>query len=237
MNVNSPIPLYHQFAEEIRSQIIKGELKPGEKLRAEGWYVGHYNVSRVTVRKGLEELVQSGYVVHETNKRYYVNEGSFENWSHKESVYEILTSRGIKVTSKILKMELQKADDKVKAGLDCSQNAPVVMIYRLRLADGEPFALQKIWLLESMFPEFNPWELVQGSLRKTMEQKYCYQILNTREAINACMPDDEMMLYLQMDEPQPLVHILTKALTENNLVAEYSETFFLTEKFDYIIEH
>lgn len=237
MNVNSPVPLYHQLADEIIDLIVHGKLKKGEKLQAEKWYAEHYNVSRVTVRKALEELVDNGYVIHELNKRYYVNEGSFEHQGHKESVYEILTSRGIHVTSKILKMELQKADIKTSEGLGCEQDDPVVMVYRLRLANGEPFALQKIWLLEKLFPEFNPWELVQGSLRKTMEQMYGYQILNTKEAINACMPNAEMLEYLKMEEAKPLVHILTKTLMDNDIVAEYSETFFLTDKFDYIVEH
>ena len=60
MNKQVDLPLYLQIAEQIRSDIRSGVIKPGEKLASEHDMMKKYNVSRMTVRNAFSELVNEG---------------------------------------------------------------------------------------------------------------------------------------------------------------------------------
>ena len=62
MNSEMVFPLYQKLAEDIKRQILDGTLKENEKLPPELELSKEYSVSRVTVRKAMEILVDGGYV-------------------------------------------------------------------------------------------------------------------------------------------------------------------------------
>ena len=59
---NSIVPLYQQLSDEIKAQIKEGKLKAGDRLMTEAEFSQQYEVSRITVRKAIELLVDEGYV-------------------------------------------------------------------------------------------------------------------------------------------------------------------------------
>ncbi|MBQ7922775.1 MAG: substrate-binding domain-containing protein [Clostridia bacterium] len=62
---NSYVPLYCQLAEEIRQQILSGEIRPGDKLPSESEMMQIYDIGRPTVRQALSQLVNKGYLAKE----------------------------------------------------------------------------------------------------------------------------------------------------------------------------
>ncbi|HEX4355413.1 MAG TPA: GntR family transcriptional regulator, partial [Polyangiales bacterium] len=66
LDAASPLPLYHQLAEELLAQITTGELVPGHKLPSEHELAASYGVGRPTVRQATDSLVQRGLL---TRKR------------------------------------------------------------------------------------------------------------------------------------------------------------------------
>lgn len=65
-------PLYIQVKDTILEQIKSGNLKKGDQLLSESQFQKEFNVSRVTVRKAIDELVQEGYLVRLHGKGTYV---------------------------------------------------------------------------------------------------------------------------------------------------------------------
>ena len=57
---NRSEPLYFQIIQDIRQQILSGQIKIGDKLMSESEMIRHYQVGRVTIRNALSELVRSG---------------------------------------------------------------------------------------------------------------------------------------------------------------------------------
>lgn len=62
INYDSTIPLYIQIAEELRMNIISEKWKPGTKIPPELELCDTYHVSRITIRKSIEELVKDKLV-------------------------------------------------------------------------------------------------------------------------------------------------------------------------------
>lgn len=58
----SPIPIYHQLEEYIKQLIENGKLKPDEAIPSEREYSEQYQISRMTVRQALNNLVNDGYL-------------------------------------------------------------------------------------------------------------------------------------------------------------------------------
>lgn len=74
INKQSPIPIYFQIEELIKRQIADGVLKPGEALPSERELADQYEISRMTVRQGISNLVQQNKLYREKGK------GTFVSW-------------------------------------------------------------------------------------------------------------------------------------------------------------
>lgn len=149
------IPLYHQIVADLKDQINRNELKKGDKLPTEKWLNEHYGVSRVTVRKALEDLTEQGYLEKRPNKGCFVSQPKFEkDLSRMRSMHQELLASGITPTSKIISYQEVQADPWILSHLKCAEDETVLVIKRIRFADERPFAEQTIYLPKSLFGDF-----------------------------------------------------------------------------------
>ena len=68
LNPNSPIPLYHQLATILLAKLERGEIPLGSCIEPEWKLVERYGVSRTTVRRAIQELVQMGVLENKRGK-------------------------------------------------------------------------------------------------------------------------------------------------------------------------
>ena len=69
---NTSVPLYRQLKDKILSDISSGKLAEGEKIPTEIELSELYNISRITVRNAVKELVAEGYLVKKQGKGTFV---------------------------------------------------------------------------------------------------------------------------------------------------------------------
>src|SRR5215211_4641702 len=72
LDKQSPVPLYYQLAERIRTAIVDGMVQPGDLIGTEKELGDRYGVSRATVRQALDDLARSGLVVRITGRGTFV---------------------------------------------------------------------------------------------------------------------------------------------------------------------
>ena len=72
INFNNPKPLYEQIEENIKQQIKSGELKEGEQIGSQNELAKKYDVSVITIKKALLNLVNNGYLYTRVGKGTYV---------------------------------------------------------------------------------------------------------------------------------------------------------------------
>lgn len=68
------LPLHLTISEKLREQIVGGEFLPGEQLPSEHQLMVQYDVSRITVRRAISNLVSQGLVVAQRGKGVFVKE-------------------------------------------------------------------------------------------------------------------------------------------------------------------
>ena len=81
INPNSAIPMYKQVLNIIKNRIDSGELKPGDKLPPETTLLKEFDVSRITIRSAIMELVEDGTLIRSQGKGTFVAE--------KKAVYQV----------------------------------------------------------------------------------------------------------------------------------------------------
>ena len=68
------VPLYEQVYKSIKNDIIKGSLKPGEKLPSKRTFANNNGISTITIQNAYDQLISEGYIYTIPKKGYYVSD-------------------------------------------------------------------------------------------------------------------------------------------------------------------
>lgn len=167
---SSPIPLYFQVAQELEKAIASGQLGPGAKLPNEISLADNLGLSRPTMRRAIQELVDKGLLVRKRGVGTQVVHGEVSRPVELTSLFDDLIRAKQVPTTILLTMEVIPADDRISAQLDIGSTRSVLHLRRLRFSNGEPLAI-----LENYLPE----ELADMP-REDLEQRGLYQLMRSR---------------------------------------------------------
>jgi DNA-binding GntR family transcriptional regulator len=142
----SPVPLYHQLAQELERAIESGTLAVGARLDNEVALAHRLGLSRATVRRAIGSLVDQGLVVRKAGVGTRVVRPKVRRPLELTSLHDDLSASGRRPTTRVLVVELHKAPTAVAHALGLDDGATVLHLQRLRSADGEPLALMRNYL-------------------------------------------------------------------------------------------
>lgn len=167
---SGPVPLYYQIATRLEQAIHDETLPAGSRLENEVALGTRLGLSRPTIRRAIQELVDKGLLVRRRGIGTQVVHGKVTRNVELTSLFEDLERTGQKPETDILSTEVTTADEKVADALGVATGSPIVHIRRLRRADGVPLAI-----LENFLPE-DLTDLDLGAL----EHHGLYQLLRAR---------------------------------------------------------
>src|SRR5690606_6266480 len=131
-----------QVREAIREQITSGRLKPGEKLMPEEELVNLMGASRMTIRRGILDLIDEGVLYRRRGVGTFVAHRHIGRNHNRLSGYmESAAEEGFTPGIEVLSSEILGAKLMVARALKLQEDEPVVRVRTLRLADGEPLAI------------------------------------------------------------------------------------------------
>ncbi len=147
---SSPIPLYFQVARQIEQAINEGELSPGDRLDNEISLAEQFGLSRPTMRRAIQELVDKGMLVRKRGVGTQVVHGRVTRPVELTSLFDDLTSHHQAPTTVVLVNEVLHAADDVAMQLAVGDGSPVLHLRRLRYSHGEPLAIMENFLPEDL---------------------------------------------------------------------------------------
>jgi DNA-binding GntR family transcriptional regulator len=142
----SPVPLYFQLAQHYEAAIRSGALKVGSRLDNEVQLAERLGMSRPTVRAAFLYLSNKGLVVRKRGAGTLVAKESIDRDVELTSLYDDLATAGRAPATKVIRVEVTHATDRVATALQLPERALVNSLQRIRLADGEPIALMHNFL-------------------------------------------------------------------------------------------
>lgn len=143
---SSPVPLYFQVARQIEQAIEHGKLPPGSRLDNEIHLADRLGLSRPTMRRAIQQLVDKGLLVRKRGVGTQVVHGQVTRPVELTSLHDDLVQSGQLPATQVLLHEISGAADDVAGSLAISPGTPVLHLRRLRLSGGEPLALLENWL-------------------------------------------------------------------------------------------
>lgn len=143
---SSPTPLYFQLAQAIEAAITGGALPAGSRLDNEISLAQRHGLSRPTVRRAVQELVDKGLLVRKRGVGTQVIQPHVRRAVELTSLYDDLSTGGEKPSTSVLSLERVPAPADIAAELDLSAGEEVVALRRLRFTRGEPLAIMTNYL-------------------------------------------------------------------------------------------
>jgi len=178
----SPLPLYYQLQEVLRSGIARGEWHQGQRIPTETELCARYRVSRITVRQAVTALVNEGLLYRSRGRGTYVAVPRVSHVvSELVSFTEEMTQRGLVATSRLLEVRVEEPSERFREPLGLGDGEKVIRIKRLRLGDGEPMALQTAYLSHDRFRNLEAQLREDSSLYRVLEEKFGVRLTRAYE--------------------------------------------------------
>lgn len=144
LNPKNAQPLYKQLYQSILNGVKNGDFRPGDKLPSEDTLQKKFNVSRITVRKALQVLVEEEILLRIHGKGTFITEGRFSECVFSGGSFtETCLKMNAKPTTRIICNEIQTAKQRIANKLNIETGGDFIYIRRLRYVDGVPCILEQ----------------------------------------------------------------------------------------------
>lgn len=165
---SSPVPLYYQVSRQIEAAIDTGELAPGDRLENEISLADRWGLSRPTMRRAIQELVDKGLLVRRRGIGTQVVHGRVKRPMDLTSLFDDLARSDQKPATQLLDRELVPAPAAVAEPLGVPVGTQVLHLERLRSARDEPLAVLRNWL---------PADLAPALAAEALETRGLYELM------------------------------------------------------------
>lgn len=227
----SPIPIYHQLEENIRSQILAGELKPNEPIPSERDYCDQYQISRMTVRQALSNLVNEGLLYRKKGTGTFVNEHKLnQSLNGLTSFSEEMIARGLSPSSDILSFGTVPASRSVAKKLEIDIKEPVLKIERIRLADQAPMAIETAYMPVALTAGLTE-EMARDSIYHFIEKHLSLKISEAVQEIEAIIASEDEARHLKIEKGSPVLKIRMVSYLEDHTPFEYVDSSFRADRY------
>lgn len=187
-----PVPLYVQVKDAILARIRAGTYPVGARLPTEAELAKEFGVGTATVKQAVNTLAMDGVLVRRAGQGTFVVGMAIPAGSVPlRSFGETMSERGIPISSRPLGSALQPAGARVAWQLDMSDDELVLHVRHLRLAAGEPCALQELYV---------PFDLLRGSMAEGLgehpetwlDEQPLYRLLEERLGLMLLSADESV---------------------------------------------
>jgi len=223
-------PKGEQLQEILESFITT--LEPGMVLPSERTLEKRYNVARATVTQAINELVGRGLLYRVRGSGTFVAEPKLRQPATLSSFSEDMRARGMQPGSVVLEHEVIPAGVIIARQLELEPNAPVLHIHRLRTADGEPMALERVYLPAERFPGLEVADLTDASLYDVLSERWGAEVAVADQWVMAIRLSDREARLLDVPPVQP--GLLCQRVTRDvaGTVVEYSRALYRGDRYE-----
>ncbi len=203
---NSPVPLYHQLAQQLAAAIESGTIAKGDFLSNEIELAELWQVSRPTVRRAIQELVDDGLLVRRRGVGTQVVSAEVRRPVRLSSLYDDLVEEGRSPKTDVLTHERVAADKITAESLGIPVGTEVVHIVRRRRAIRTALAIMCNWLTVEAAGDITTDQLRSGGLYELLRAKGIRPRI-ARQTIGAAGADEEQSAQLGLALGAPLVTV------------------------------
>ncbi len=225
---SGPVPKHAQLRailEELcTTQLGPGDLLPGERVLEET-----YGVSRITVRRAIGDLVAAGTLRRVRGKGTFVSPNPLVSKMQLASFSDEMRAQKVQASSKILLSARALAPQEVATFFNTDSTREHIHLRRLRLGDGEPYAIDDAWYNGELTPDLLEND-VYNSVYTLLEENYGLPVTEADQTVTAVAADDQSATLLNVSPGSPLLHIVRFARSDEHPV-ELCSSMYRTDRY------
>jgi GntR family transcriptional regulator len=229
--MNMSTPLYARLKERIIQDVESGLVKPGDRLPSQRQLCQQFQMSHMTVRRAIEELVAEGMIHAIPGKGLYVTRPKHPAETSMLGFSGEMSARGYRVSSQILEKGLLPASTVISRSLDVPVGSELVYLYRLRLVNQEPISLQHSYLVHSLCPGILDHIQEHSSLYTALNQIYKLELINSSTTVEAALANKSQAEQLGLSLPAALLVVEQINNKDGKQPLEYSRLAYRGDKY------
>ncbi|MVX65113.1 UTRA domain-containing protein [Clostridium chromiireducens] len=227
---------YEEIAGDIRNGILSGKYNPNEQLPLEKEMCEHYGVSRITIKKAVDELVFQGLVIKRRGS------GTFVKALDDNDVQELSLARQFegfsethkerKVTSEIIQFEVVHPTEEIATKLKITCDDFVYYVVRARFADDEPYVIDYTYMPIGLIPGMKK-DVLLKSIYGYIENDLGFKIKSAHRLIRAILPSELEQKWLEIDSNFPILEVEQVGFLDNGQPFEYSKAHHRSDRIEF----
>ena len=211
-------------------------LNVGDSIPSERQLAGDLGVSRLTVRAALDELVREGYLLRRRGAGTFVAEPKVAKGMTISSFSEDMRQRGLTPGSRTLELQVVPAGARLGRILHVSPAEPVTVAKRLRLADGEPMAIELLHVRESLLPGLSATDLEADSFYDLLANRYGIEIVGGEQTVEPTVTDEEESATLGVPLHSPALLFERVTRTTTGEIVEFTVSVYRGDRYRIVSE-
>lgn len=234
VNRRSETPIFKQIAAQLRLEIEQGKLHLGDVIPGERELAESLHVSRMTLRAAVDELVDEGLLMRQRGRGTIVAHVRINKQAQVigfMSFTEEMRARGLTPSSRILAFKSEIADAAVSAQLDLPVGAQVILLKRVRLANGEPMALERCYLPHERFSRLLQFDLSARSLYDVLEREFDTRPTRCEETVEAIELDGPEARALGCKRGAPALLVTRVTRDARGILIEAEQTLYRADRY------
>jgi GntR family transcriptional regulator len=234
------VPLYFQLEQIIKSKILMGEFVLGDKIPTENELCRAYQVSSITARQAILNLVNEGLLVRRQGKGTFVTKltnikniktlclsGNLNN-----NLPDGLKAQNVKVLN-IIKMKVPK---KVAKLLDIEEGKEVLQIRRTRNDNRIPVSYIKNYLPLEIGERIKKEDLYRYPMLDILRSRLKIPLTGGIQHVEATVADYDIASALSVDICSPILYLETTIFERYKKPVDFAQTFYRPDQFQFTVK-
>ena len=228
--MSSKLPKYEVVKQYILKQIESGIYQPHQIIESESELAENLSVSRITVRRGIEELVNQKILSKKKGIGTFVNPiPKFFGFKAGIGFSSEVKSMGMEPSTKLLKLEKIKADEKLAKDMRVLVGDELWLVERIRYANEVPISYELEYFDATLIPELTV-DICENSIYGYLKTKGIeYEFVDQK--ISAVISDEMTSNYLNINIASPLIDTKIIACLENGKPFNVGYALYQTDSF------
>lgn len=209
-------------------------MPPGTPIPTERSLATEFDVSRTTVRQALAELTVEGRLLRVQGKGTFVAKPKVAQRLQLSSYTEDMRAQGRQPTSRLLEVVEEPSDHELAALLGSRPGETALRLRRLRMADGEPMAIETTHLSLSRFKGLTTQLERGGSLYQILREHFGIELGHAEETIETALASPEEAELLGADVGLPMLLLSRHSFDTEGHPVEWVRSIYRGDRYKFV---
>jgi len=224
-------PIFEKIAEDIRKKVNEGYYVTAQKLPSEYDLADEYDISRLTVRKAINLLINQNVLIKLSGKGTYVIKPHEQKKGSSELIgfSEAARFYGDSPSTKVISVEqITTVPEKIAEVLETTEMEEIIHVVRLRSLNEKPMTIENLYIYRRYLNDISK-EALEESIFDQIEKNI--EIAYSHQEVEAVLATEETSELLEIKKNAPLLKSVALTYSPTAKPILFDETLYRGDEY------